>query len=104
LLEVKPGFNADRMVTMWLNFTSERYAAKGAATLLLDQLLPRLVALPGVEGVAVSNDLPLEGAAATPGSVLWRSPNSFARSHTSAVVLHTISSILVRHSPTPFAR
>src|ERR1039458_633939 len=34
---------------------------------------------------------------ATPGSVLWRSPDSFARSHISAIAGRTTSSTLVRH-------
>src|SRR5207248_1465276 len=51
MLEVKPGFNGDGVVTMWMNFTSERYAEQGKSTQLLDQLLPRVTALPGVEGV-----------------------------------------------------
>src|SRR6266481_5388619 len=61
MLEVNPGFRPDHVVTMWMNFTSANYAPKGRSTQFLEQLLPRVAALPGVEGVAVSNDLPLEG-------------------------------------------
>ncbi|MBA0087012.1 MAG: ABC transporter permease, partial [Acidobacteria bacterium Pan2503] len=67
MLEVKPGFNGDGVVTMWMNFTGERYAEQGKSTQLLDQLSPRVAALPGVEGVAASNDLPLEGDDTTTG-------------------------------------
>jgi len=48
LLEVKPGFNGDGVVTMWMNFTGERYADKARSTQLLEQLLPRVAGLPGV--------------------------------------------------------
>jgi predicted permease len=67
MLEVNPGFRPDHMVTMWMNFTSANYAPKGRPTQFLEQLLPRAVALPGVEGVAISNDLPLEGDDTTTG-------------------------------------
>ncbi len=67
MLEVNPGFRPDHMVTMWMNFTSANYAPKGRSTQVLEQLLPRVTALPGVEGVAVSNDLPLEGDDTTTG-------------------------------------
>jgi predicted permease len=67
MLEVSPGFRADHMVTMWMNFTSASYAPKGRSTQFLDRLLPRVAALPGVEGVAIANDLPLEGDDTTTG-------------------------------------
>jgi putative ABC transport system permease protein len=67
ILQVKPGFNPDHMITMWMNFTSVRYSDGARSTQLLDQLLPRVAALPGVEGVAISNDLPLEGDDTTTG-------------------------------------
>jgi predicted permease len=67
MLEVNPGFRPDHMVTMWMNFTSASYAPKGRSTQFFDQLLPRVAALPGVEGVAISNDLPLEGDDTTTG-------------------------------------
>ena len=67
MLEVNPGFRSDHMVTMWMNFTSTNYAPKGRSTQFLEQLLPRVAALPGVEGMAISNDLPLEGDDTTTG-------------------------------------
>jgi putative ABC transport system permease protein len=104
LLEVKPGFNADRMVTMWLNFTSERYATKGAATLLLDQLLPRLVALPGVEGVAVSNDLPLEGDDTTTGVATADGHPPFERAHRPLTGVHAVNPGYLRSMGIPLVR
>jgi putative ABC transport system permease protein len=104
LLEVKPGFNADRMVTMWLNFTSEPYATKGAATLLLDQLLPRLVALPGVEGVAVSNDLPLEGDDTTTGVATADGHPPFERAHRPLTGVHAVNPGYFRSMGIPLVR
>jgi putative ABC transport system permease protein len=60
---VKPGFKPDNLVTMWVSFSSSKYSSgKGRTSAdFLRDLLPRLEALPSVQGVAVSNDLPLEG-------------------------------------------
>jgi putative ABC transport system permease protein len=91
MLEVNPGFRPDHMVTMWMNFTSANYAPKGRSTQFLDQLLPRVAALPGVEGVAISNDLPLEGDDTTTGlsDVEGRAP--YARGQQPLVGVHAIN-------------
>src|SRR5262249_19694677 len=52
LLQVAPGFNPDRMVTMWVNFTSAAYSETGRSTRFVEELLPRVASLPGVESVA----------------------------------------------------
>jgi len=91
MLEVNPGFRPDHMVTMWMNFTSANYAPKGRSTQFLDQLLPRVAALPGVEGVAISNDLPLEGDDTTTGlsDVEGRPP--YARGQHPLVGVHAVN-------------
>jgi putative ABC transport system permease protein len=91
MLEVNPGFRADHMVTMWMNFTGENYAAKGRSTQFTDQLLPRVAALPGVEGVAISNDLPLEGDDTTTGlsDVEGRAP--YARGQQPLTGIHAVN-------------
>jgi predicted permease len=61
LLEVKPGFRAENLVTMWVSFASSKYSKAGATEAFARDLLPRLESLPGVEGVTMTNDLPLEG-------------------------------------------
>jgi len=65
LLEVRPGFNPENLVTMRISFTGEAYRTPGRSVQMMDELLPRLAALPGVEAVATSNDLPLEGSDTT---------------------------------------
>jgi predicted permease len=91
MLEVNPGFRPDHMVTMWMNFTSANYAPKGRPTLFLEQLLPRAAALPGIEGVAISNDLPLEGDDTTTGlsDVEGRAP--FPRGQQPLVGVHAVN-------------
>ncbi len=61
LLEVKPGFNPENLVTLSISFSSEKYGQSGRTTQFVKELLPRLESLPGVSGVAIANDLPLEG-------------------------------------------
>ena len=91
MLEVNPGFRPDHMVTMWMNFTSANYAPKSRPTQFLEQLLPRAAALPGVEGVAISNDLPLEGDDTTTGlsDVEGRAP--FPRGQQPLVGVHAVN-------------
>ena len=91
MLEVNPGFRPDHMVTMWMNFTSANYAPKGRPAQFLEQLLPRAAALPGVEGVAISNDLPLEGDDTTTGlsDVEGRAP--FPRGQQPLVGVHAVN-------------
>jgi putative ABC transport system permease protein len=92
MLEVNPGFRPDHLVTMWMNFTSANYAPKGRSTQFLDQLLPRVAALPGIEGVAISNDLPLEGDDTTTGlsDVEGRAP--FPRGQQPLTGIHAVNS------------
>jgi predicted permease len=92
LLHVKPGFNSDHMITMWMNFTSVRYSETAHCTQLLDQLLPRVAALPGVEGVAISNDLPLEGDDTTTGIAAAEGRPPFERARRPLVGVHIVNS------------
>ena len=91
LLQVRPGFNPDHVVTMWMNFTSVGYAEKGRSTQFLDQLLPRVAALPGVEGVAISNDLPLEGDDTTTGVGTAEGRPPFERGHQPLIGVHVVN-------------
>jgi putative ABC transport system permease protein len=91
MLEVNPGFRPDHMVTMWMNFTSTNYAPKGRSTQFLEQLLPRVAALPGVEGVAISNDLPLEGDDTTTGLSEVEGRASYQRGQQPLTGIHAIN-------------
>jgi putative ABC transport system permease protein len=74
LLAVKPGFDADHLVTLRISFSSSRYANATSARSAIQELLPRLQSLPGVEGVALANDLPLEGQETTDTPVVEGAP------------------------------
>jgi predicted permease len=64
LLEVNPGFRPERIMTFALSFSGPKYSdmkhhPERVARYL--EMLKRIETLPGVEGVASSNDLPLAG-------------------------------------------
>jgi len=104
ILHVKPGFNSDHIITMWMNFTSVRYSENVRSTQLLDQLLPRIAALPGVEGVAISNDLPLEGDDTTTGIAAAEGRPPFERAQRPIVGVHTVSPSYFRSMGIPLLR
>ena len=91
LLHVAPGFSPDRIVTMQVNFTSAAYSEKGRSTRFLNELLPRVAALPGVEGVATANDLPLEGDDTTTGVVRVDGREMFQRGHQPLMGVHAVN-------------
>jgi len=104
ILHVKPGFNSDHMITMWMNFTSVRYSENVRSTQLLDQLLPRIAALPSVEGVAISNDLPLEGDDTTTGIATAEGRPPFERAQRPIVGVHTVNPSYFRSMGIPLLR
>ena len=104
ILHVKPGFNSDHIITMWMNFTSVRYSENVRSPQLLDQLLPRIAALPGVEGVAISNDLPLEGDDTTTGIAAAEGRPPFERAQRPIVGVHTVSPSYFRSMGIPLLR
>jgi len=104
ILHVKPGFDPDHMITMWMNFTSAQYSENGRSTQLLDQLLPRIAALPGVEGVAISNDLPLEGDDTTTGIAGAEGHAPFERAQRPRVGVHIVNSNYFHSMGVPLLR
>jgi putative ABC transport system permease protein len=104
LLHVNPGFNSRHMITMWMNFTSQRYSDNARSTQLLGQLLPRVAALPGVEGVAVSNDLPLEGDDTTTGIAAAEGRPPFDRAHRPMAGVHAVNPGYFRSMGIPLLR
>lgn len=61
LLDVEMGFNPEKLITMKISFLGKKYAEEAWRRDLVRRLLERLEVLPGVRGVAVANDLPLQG-------------------------------------------
>jgi putative ABC transport system permease protein len=68
LQQVNPGFDATRLTTMLVWPTEAKYVDVAASRAFIRELNARLEKLPGTEGVAISNDLPIRGsdASATP--------------------------------------
>ena len=71
-----PGFEAAHILTM--SFPVPQPAGKANLTILYDQFLPRLAALPGVRSVAAVDSLPLEGGSEQPIVVEGRPAEVFA--------------------------
>jgi predicted permease len=65
LQQVNPGFDATRLTTMLVWLTEEKYADIAASRTFIRELNARLEKLPGTEGVAISNDLPIRGSDAS---------------------------------------
>jgi putative ABC transport system permease protein len=70
LLDVNPGFRPENLVTMTISFSSAKYTQEGRNLAFVEELLPRLESLPGVEGVAAANDLPLGGQDTTTNPIV----------------------------------
>jgi putative ABC transport system permease protein len=104
LMEVNPGFKPEHMVTMWMNFTFPRYVDKTNTAQFVDQLVSRIAALPGVEGVAVANDLPLEGDDTTTGVGTAEGHAPFERGHQPLIGVHAINAGYFRAMGIPVLR
>ncbi|HZH90555.1 MAG TPA: ABC transporter permease [Pyrinomonadaceae bacterium] len=61
LLNVTPGFDPERVMTLDLAMTGRKYPDHAQRITLLQNLLQRASTLPGVEAVGVVNPLPLNG-------------------------------------------
>jgi putative ABC transport system permease protein len=61
LLHVDLGFNADNLLTMYLDLSERKYDP-GTRRLFYDECLARVAALPGVRSAALTMSLPIQGA------------------------------------------
>ncbi|HTC87367.1 MAG TPA: ABC transporter permease [Bryobacteraceae bacterium] len=73
LQEVNPGFRADHVLTMQLSLPPARYPGLKVA-LFYDQLLNRVVGLPGVQAAGVCRFLPLSGSDASANFLIEGQP------------------------------
>jgi len=65
LRAVDVGFRMDRVLTVSMDMTTEPFRGRrGNAARFLEQLIPRLAALPGVQSVAAATGMPLEAGPA----------------------------------------
>jgi putative ABC transport system permease protein len=60
LIQVSPGFQAGRLLTMMIDLRPERYASLAQGGAFAGQLLERVAQLPGVRAAALVNDLPMQ--------------------------------------------
>jgi predicted permease len=60
--QVEPGFDAERVLTMRLQVPENRYTTMSELNGFYERALERLTATPGVEAVALANNLPLKRA------------------------------------------
>jgi putative ABC transport system permease protein len=61
LTAVQPGFATDNLLTFWVTLTSQRYGTETANVRFIKEVTASLEALPGVRGVAISDDFPVQG-------------------------------------------
>ncbi|MGD0220943.1 MAG: ABC transporter permease [Terriglobia bacterium] len=61
LERVSPGFNPDRLLTMFIALPDARYTSSEQTVNFYEQLIERVQNLPGVQGAAAANMLPLGG-------------------------------------------
>jgi predicted permease len=62
LLEVRPGFSTDRILTLVLALPEAEYADDARAARFYEELVGRLAALPGVVSAGATSSLPLDGS------------------------------------------
>jgi putative ABC transport system permease protein len=61
LQDVKPGFEPANLLLFSISLPGKEYGKPSERTLFWGRLTERLEAIPGVEGVALANDLPIQG-------------------------------------------
>ncbi len=65
LLNVEPGFNTSNTLTGRISLPGKKYGDSAKRLAFFNELIRRFEAIPGIEGVAISNDLPIEGTDTT---------------------------------------
>jgi len=74
---VNPGFDANRVLAVRLSLPGARYANAASVKTFYDKIAPRIIGLPGVEGVSAASALPLSGLIArTTFDIAGRAPAS----------------------------
>jgi len=61
LRAVQPGFEPNGVVAFWQSLPKSRYAEPAKKTEFFNQLLPKLAAIPGIDGVGMIAPLPFSG-------------------------------------------
>jgi putative ABC transport system permease protein len=69
---VNPGYDTHNVLTMEMALTGERYQKTAGVAQLIRDSRERIAAIPGIEDVAVTNSLPLQGGFGLPFYVVGR--------------------------------
>jgi putative ABC transport system permease protein len=69
---VQPGFDGRNVMTLEMALTGERYASTAGVAQLIQASRERIHAVPGMEEVAVTNSLPLDGGFGLPFIIVGR--------------------------------
>ncbi len=76
LLAVSPGFDPQHLLTMRIGLTDDRYNKGKDKARFVKELDARLATIPGVSGVAIGDDLPIEGTDSTTRIIVADRPSS----------------------------
>ena len=90
LIAVKPGFNSENLLTMWIGLTDERYSKSKDRKLFVKELNERLQSIPGVQRVGICDDLPIAGTDSS-SRLSVEGRQSDAPADSSSVGLHVIN-------------
>src|SRR5256885_1846613 len=74
LTQVDPGFDSHGVIAAQIVLSGAKYDSASQARVFFDQLIRRVAALPGVEGVAGTSDVPLQSAGYTSDFVVAGRP------------------------------
>jgi putative ABC transport system permease protein len=73
---VEPGFDARHVLTMQMSISDERFRTTAATAALVDRIVTRLEALPGVGAVGTITSLPTEVGFDDPFEIIGRPPSN----------------------------
>jgi putative ABC transport system permease protein len=103
LIKVNPGFDAARTTTMKLAPSTTRYGRGEQTTALMDALLERVRAIPGVEFAAGTTRVPFKGRHGVYGFIIEGRPPAF-RSQSPTTIIYSTTPDFFRAAGVPLRR
>ena len=86
LSRVDPGFEAEEVLAVGVSHSPRVYTSVGSWSGLLDRVLERVAAIPGVESVAMNDHLPLSGSTSSSSTLAEGAPRDDDDAYVSATV------------------
>jgi putative ABC transport system permease protein len=96
---VNPWMDGDRLLTARVDFPQGRYPDDASRRRFFEQLLPRVAAIPGVDGVAIVSDLPLTGSGSRRFEIEDKPPGDAAHAPSAGVMVESPGYSAVIHLP-----